>query len=68
MNNVDRMFAEASGAADFARRYVTYLGRLLSELDFGRIEELAHLLEDARRAGRSVYLVGNGGSAATASH
>lgn len=68
MNTIDRMLTEATGAADFARRYVEYLARLLAELDFAALEGAASLLEAARRDGRTVFLAGNGGSAATASH
>src|SRR5205085_1541965 len=68
MNNVDAMLRAGGGAGDFARRYVAYVGRLASELDFGALEEFAGVLERARREGHTVYLVGNGGSAATASH
>lgn len=34
----------------------------------GRIEEIAATLDDARRSGNRVWVIGNGGSAATASH
>lgn len=67
-NNVNRMTADATGAADYARRYVDYVGRLLNGLDFRAVEEFARILEEARRAGATVFLAGNGGSAATASH
>ena len=68
MNNIDAMLGAATGAADFARRYVAYLTALAAELDFAALEELAKVLEAARATGRTVYLIGNGGSAATASH
>ena len=68
MNNVDAMLGAARSAADFAQRYIAYVARLAAELDFAALEELAGILEQARRAGRTVYLIGNGGSAATASH
>jgi len=68
MHNVDAMLGAAVGAADFARRYVAYVGRLAAELDFAGLEQFAGVLEGARRDGRTVYIVGNGGSAATASH
>lgn len=68
MSNVDRMVAKAGGAGDFARRYVEYLGSLLTALDFEALERFAGLLEDARAADRTVFFVGNGGSAAMASH
>ena len=68
MTNLDRMLAEARGAGEYGRRYVQYLGGLLSGLDFGAVERFVRALERARDAGRTVFFAGNGGSAATASH
>ncbi len=41
---------------------------LAGKLDLNRVEELISALERARSEGRRVFLFGNGGSAATASH
>jgi D-sedoheptulose 7-phosphate isomerase len=68
VNNIDRALAASGSAAEFARRYTAYLSSLLAELDVGRLEELAQVLETARADDRTVFLIGNGGSAATASH
>jgi D-sedoheptulose 7-phosphate isomerase len=68
MTNLDRMLAEATGAGEYARRYVQYLGSLLAGLDFTAVERFVQVLERARDAGRTVFFAGNGGSAATASH
>lgn len=54
--------------AEHARRYAAYLAGLLRRLDTAAIEKIATVLEEARRDGRTIYFVGNGGSAATASH
>jgi len=40
----------------------------LRKLDVPKINELMHALESARKRGATVYIMGNGGSAATASH
>jgi len=42
--------------------------RLLNQLKFDSVEQVIALLERARVEGRRVFLFGNGGSAATASH
>jgi D-sedoheptulose 7-phosphate isomerase len=68
MNNLDRMLAEANGAGEYGRRYVKYLGDLLASLDFSAVERFVQALELARDADRTIFLAGNGGSAATASH
>ena len=68
MDNLDRFFAESESAAQYARRYVEHLGRLLTRLDFSAVERFIEILDNTRRKGQTVFFVGNGGSAATASH
>ena len=68
MNNLDRFFVESESAAQYARRYVEHLGQLLTRLDFSAVEKFTDLLDNTRRKGQTVFFVGNGGSAATASH
>jgi D-sedoheptulose 7-phosphate isomerase len=48
--------------------YLERLGHVLRALPVEPIARIAHLLLEAGRAGRSVWVLGNGGSAATASH
>src|SRR5437764_6499553 len=48
-----------------------YLGRVCDEiwrLDTAQLEALSGLIEDAYHAGRFVFICGNGGSGANASH
>lgn len=49
-------------------RYVAELQRSLNDLSDQAIEALVALLVQAAHDGRTIYVVGNGGSAATASH
>lgn len=48
--------------------YLSQLAATLDRLPADRIEQLIDLLHRARLEGRQVFLLGNGGSAATASH
>lgn len=69
MNEIDRLTdAHAGDAAGYARAYLDYLGRLTRTLDPKSIGAFIALLEDARARGATVFFIGNGGSAATASH
>jgi D-sedoheptulose 7-phosphate isomerase len=61
------MIAE-SDAHHTVRTYVQELVRILCALDLDAVLRVHHRLETARAVGRTVYLAGNGGSAATASH
>jgi D-sedoheptulose 7-phosphate isomerase len=61
-------FAEAGSKRDFATRYLNYLSDLLGQLDVGVIEQIIDAFTEAGERGQTVYFIGNGGSAATASH
>src|SRR5260370_21720437 len=54
--------------AGYARAYLEKLTALLGRLDPGSVEAVGRLLHRARAEGRQVFLMGNGGSAALASH
>jgi D-sedoheptulose 7-phosphate isomerase len=65
-NNLDRFFT--ADAVEFARSYLRYLQSVLQRIDAGEIGRFIDTLLEARERGASVFFVGNGGSAATASH
>lgn len=50
------------------QRYLTELQQALGQMDVASIEAATEMLMRVWRERRSIYLVGNGGSAATASH
>ena len=50
------------------RHYLDRLGGILSELDEKEIDAIANVFKDAYDEQRTIFLLGNGGSAATASH
>lgn len=66
MNNLDRIFTPDPSA--FAEAYIKYLQSVLQSVDTAEIGRFIASLLDARRRGATVFFIGNGGSAATASH
>src|SRR3989337_2651351 len=68
MNNVNRLFKESLSFKDFAEGYYNYLHKLLHTIDIKEIVAFAEEMERARIENKTVFFVGNGGSAATASH
>jgi len=52
----------------FVHNYIEQLSELLNKIDPQDIEKIIELLEATKNRGGRVYVVGNGGSAATASH
>ena len=51
-----------------ALHYLSHLSERLSQIDPDEVADLIRELESARTEGSTVFLAGNGGSAATASH
>ena len=68
MNTLDRIFQSSNGVADFARGYLDHLTRVMRRLDADEIARFVAVLEAARERGARIFFIGNGGSAATASH
>jgi D-sedoheptulose 7-phosphate isomerase len=60
--------ARATAARDLLVSHAESAKRLLSSLDFNAVERAGEVLVEAHRDGRTVHCLGNGGSAATASH
>ena len=66
MNNIDRFFTENS--SEFSRNYLNYLAETLKKIDINEISEFIKIILEARDQGANIFFIGNGGSAATASH
>ena len=65
-NQIDRLFT--TDASAFARGYLGYLKQVLDGIDPDAVAHFIATLLDARARGATVFFIGNGGSAATASH
>ena len=55
-------------ASEFAKSYLTELKSVLDRLPLDAIDSVVQAVETAHAAGRQIFVIGNGGSAATASH
>ena len=66
--SIRSLLDESANIKEFSRGYFKYLSELLQDLDCDSIASFMQELEDARRNGNTVYIIGNGGSAMTASH
>jgi len=65
---VETLFRNAPDVAAFAEGYFTYLHEVLARVDGAALDRVVDALLGAREDGRQIYLMGNGGSAATAGH
>ncbi len=68
MNQVDQIFEKTQTKEDFVAGYTQYLAKLLLSLNPQQITAFIDELMLARNNGKNVFFLGNGGSAATASH
>jgi len=66
MNNIDKFFDPSP--VIFVKKYLEYLNKILNKLDVDEIKSFINTLLDARERGVMIFFIGNGGSAATASH
>lgn len=55
-------------ASDFAKNYLSGLKDVLDRLPLKPIDDIVRAIEQARDEARQIFVIGNGGSAATASH
>ncbi len=68
MNNIEEIFEKTKSPAEFTRGYFDYLSKILSQIDEKAVENLIKIILETREKGKSIYFIGNGGSAATCSH
>lgn len=67
MNNIDKIFQSSANIKSFAEGYFNYLAEIFSNIDTESIEKMAKEFEEARNNGNTIFIIGNGGSATTAS-
>ena len=68
MKTIESLLNEASDVQQFSKGYFSYLSSLLDELDTNAIAAFADEIENARKNQNTIFFIGNGGSASTASH
>jgi D-sedoheptulose 7-phosphate isomerase len=66
MNDIDRFYTKDPVA--FAGAYLSHLQKVLARIDTSEVGRFIDTLLGARKRGATVFFIGNGGSASTASH
>ena len=66
MNNLDKFFTE--DMEQYSKSYFGYLKKIFDQIDLSEIKDFVELILDTRERGSTIFFMGNGGSAATASH
>ena len=68
MNRLDQIFRDSPTGEAYADGYLNYLAEVLGQIDRQEVAAFADILLEARDRDARVFFIGNGGSAATASH
>ena len=68
MNKIEQAFNESTNPSTFAEKYFSYLQSIFQKIDMKSIEVFINMIEKTREDNKTIYFIGNGGSAATASH
>ena len=66
MNHLDKIFN--GKILEFSELYLTHLKDIFDSLNLNDIEILSQKLLESREKGSTIFFIGNGGSASTASH
>ena len=68
MNKINQIYKNSDSVQDYSKSYFEYLNAVLNSISLIAIDDFVKVLLDARERGSSIFFIGNGGSAATASH
>jgi D-sedoheptulose 7-phosphate isomerase len=68
MNRLDQLFRDHPSGAAYADGYLNYFAEVLARIEREEVAAFADALLEARDRDSRVFFIGNGGSAATASH
>ena len=67
-DNLRKVFGNSGDGAGYSKEYGLYVADLLERLDYKSLGEIINCFYDARQRSSTIFFIGNGGSAATASH
>lgn len=68
MNEVQKIFSKVNSASEFSEKYSEYLSKLLCSMNHDKVAEIIDIFIEAEKNDRTIYFLGNGGSAATSTH
>jgi len=68
MPGIEELFQASETPADFTGGYLRYLASLAERLDKDAISRIIASFVESGDSGRTIYFIGNGGAAATATH
>ena len=66
MNNIDKAFQKSESFSDFSLKYFNYLSEIQNKISKDELDRFENEFVSARENGNTIFVAGNGGSAATA--
>ena len=68
MNNLDTIYDTSESVHEFSQKYTGYLAETFARMNHDVIERIVNEFLEAEKNGKTIYFIGNGGSAAIATH
>ena len=68
VDSIKELFKETEEFDYFIKGYFDYLRDILSTIDSKQLSRFVKEIDESKKNGSTIYVIGNGGSAATASH
>lgn len=68
MNTIEKIYKKANNPSEYISSYLNHLTKILAGLNHSAIAKVIDLFLHARATRKNIFFIGNGGSAATASH
>ena len=66
MNNINTLYNSSDRFSEFSSKYFNYLATIQKNIDSNELDKFAEEFLRAREEGNTIFVAGNGGSAATA--
>ena len=66
MNNLEKAYNKVDSIGKYSKEYFSYLSEVLQTIDEKEIDKLGEVFESSSKKGNTIFVAGNGGSAATA--
>jgi len=68
MYKIRELYQNSETVSDFVRGYGLHLNKLMNDLDAGNVAKLIEVIEKTCQENGTIFVIGNGGSSAAASH
>lgn len=68
MNILERFYEQSKTTTNYVDLYFEHLKEIIDRIDRVEVSNVIDLMVQAKEQGKTIYFIGNGGSAATASH